>query len=324
MVEIEVGPHVDEVPVVDAGSANAVLIDTKAQLANEMQRRGGRGAEAGDVAGVGRNLRLHQDDVQGWFKWLGAEARRGGKCLRHPFDAPGLTLRSQTVASKRISRLGIGTYLRRPIKVAVVASLAILAPTRSTPAAGLDPAERLITPGLPAGTPTQQVAQNPSEVLALPFAAEAVPNNYPCLPNNVARASFMSEPGMAIVRECGLDAERETAEARRARNMHRGRCYVNASAGGLQYWHLGARGAIDLNTHQFSAENTKPDSMIQVYSLRARKGLACGFEVVGNLGFVANTSPWVSGADLRWARPTPGPSTASQAIGSGRCLSRPA
>jgi hypothetical protein len=56
----------------------------------------------------------------------------------------------------------------------------------------------------------------------------------------------------------------------------------SASVGAVQYWLL-ATGAVDPNTRQFSAEHTNPDSMIQVYSLRARNGLSNGFEVAGNL-----------------------------------------
>ena len=92
--------------------------------------------------------------------------------------------------------------------------------------------------------------------------------------------------------------------ARRLRAEPRGELHPrqrDASAGGQQYWHLGTQGPIDPNTHAFSVANTNPDSLLGVYSLKARKGLPYGFEIAGDLGYLANTSLWVGGADLRWA-----------------------
>jgi hypothetical protein len=47
--------------------------------------------------------------------------------------------------------------------------------------------------------------------------------------------------------------------------------------------------------------NSSPDSLIQIYSINARKGLPLGFELVGSLGYVANTSLWIGGGDIRWS-----------------------
>jgi hypothetical protein len=80
--------------------------------------------------------------------------------------------------------------------------------------------------------------------------------------------------------------------------------HINADATdstGTQYWHLGTQGATDPATNKFSIVNNAPDSILQVYSLKARKGLPFGFEVTGALGYLANTSLWVGGADLHWA-----------------------
>lgn len=41
--------------------------------------------------------------------------------------------------------------------------------------------------------------------------------------------------------------------------------------------------------------------MLQVYSLKARKGLPLGFELAGSLGYLANSSLWMLGGDVRWA-----------------------
>src|SRR5260221_13430279 len=64
---------------------------------------------------------------------------------------------------------------------------------------------------------------------------------------------------------------------------------------------MGTQGSVDPNPKFFSDKNNSPDSLLQVYTLKARKGLPFGFELAGALGTVANTSMWVTGADVRWA-----------------------
>jgi hypothetical protein len=123
-----------------------------------------------------------------------------------------------------------------------------------------------------------------------------------CVPNNVAWANMMSELGMAIA-PTAFHSARTTGLGGFSLSLEASFTHINAdaSAGGVQYWHKGTQGPMDPNTHAFSIENTSPDSIIGVYSLNARKGLAYGFEIAGDLGYVANTSLWVGGADLRWA-----------------------
>jgi len=123
-----------------------------------------------------------------------------------------------------------------------------------------------------------------------------------CVPNNVAWANMMSELGMAIA-PTAFHAARTTGLGGFALSLETSFTHINAdaTAGGVQYWHKGTEGPVDPNSHAFSIENTTPDSILGVYSLKARKGLAYGFEIAGDLGYLANTSLWVGGADLRWA-----------------------
>jgi hypothetical protein len=67
-----------------------------------------------------------------------------------------------------------------------------------------------------------------------------------------------------------------------------------------QYWHLGTQGAVDQQKN-FSIVNNAPDALMQLYSLRARKGLPFGFEITASLGALSNTTMWVTGADIRWS-----------------------
>jgi hypothetical protein len=144
----------------------------------------------------------------------------------------------------------------------------------------------------------QQIAQNTAAYQNAPgFPAIAA-----CLPNNVAWANLMSELGMAIA-PSAFHAARTTGLGGFALSVEATYTHINSnnSAGGLQYWHLGTQGPTDPNTGKYSTVNADPDSLLQVYTVKARKGLAYGFEITGALGYVANTSLWVGGADIHWA-----------------------
>jgi hypothetical protein len=54
----------DQVPIVEAGAANRVLVDPKTELADQVQRTQGGGAKPRNIAGVGGNFGLHQHDVK--------------------------------------------------------------------------------------------------------------------------------------------------------------------------------------------------------------------------------------------------------------------
>jgi hypothetical protein len=170
----------------------------------------------------------------------------------------------------------------------------------------MDPTpERLVLQpaGLPSGQTCQSIAANPQTAAS----AGIFPNALACRPDNMAFANMVSELGFAIAptafhpaRTTGVGGFALTLEA----------SYTKINAGGestapdgtkTQYWHAGSQGSIDPNTKKFSIVNNSPDSMLQVYALKARKGLPFGFEVAGALGTVANTSLWVTGADVRWA-----------------------
>jgi hypothetical protein len=160
-------------------------------------------------------------------------------------------------------------------------------------------------PGLPTGTSCQSIAANPEQVLHAPFPTGATPSEarYACLPNNVAWSNLMSELGMAIAPPM-LHPARTTGYGGFTLSLEATFTHINADAvdgTGTAYWHQGTQGTVDPNTHQFSTQNRSPDSFIQVYSIKARKGLPFGFEIAGVLGYVANTSLWVGGGDVRWA-----------------------
>jgi hypothetical protein len=196
--------------------------------------------------------------------------------------------------------------LRRHWKVAVtVAVLAAVAPARSARAADMDPApERLYLepPGIPAGQSCQQIAQNPQQFLD--NHPGLVPASFSCVPNHVAWANLMSELGFALA-PSAFHPARTTGLGGFALSLEASFAHINADAVDgtthTQYWHAGTQGPVDTGKNQFSVVNKSPDSILQIYTVKARKGLAYGFEITGALGYVANTSLWVGGADLHWA-----------------------
>jgi hypothetical protein len=201
--------------------------------------------------------------------------------------------------------------LRRHWKVAVVLASSAVALGQTAPAhaGGLDPTpDRLYlnSPGVPAGLSCQDVAQHLTGSGAQQFLDDhkgLMPNSATCLPNNVAWANLMSELGYAIA-PSAFHPARTTGFGGFALSLEASFAHINADAldrTGTQYWHAGTRGPVDPNSQNFSVVNKNPDSILQIYSIKARKGLPYGIEIAGVLGYVANTSLWVGGADVHWA-----------------------
>lgn len=194
-------------------------------------------------------------------------------------------------------------------RVGVVAGAAfalVLGWTRPAAAGPMDPTpERLVLQpgGLPANQTCGSIAQNPE----LAVGAGSRPNDLACRPNNVAFRNMMSELGFAMAptsfypaRTTGLGGFALTLEASFT-HINADKSVDNPDGTKTQYWHLGTRGKTDPNTKSFQGTNDEPDSLLQIYMLKARKGLPLGFEIVGALGFMANTTMWVMGGDVRWA-----------------------
>ncbi|HVJ19292.1 MAG TPA: hypothetical protein VM686_27925 [Polyangiaceae bacterium] len=65
------------------------------------------------------------------------------------------------------------------------------------------------------------------------------------------------------------------------------------------YWENGTQGTRDPNTNQASIRNSSPQSLLQLYSLKFRKGFGFGLELTGAVGFMPKTSILSGGADVR-------------------------
>ena len=184
-------------------------------------------------------------------------------------------------------------------------TLLLLVAPREAHAGEMDPApERFVTQpaNLPPGQTCQSIAANPGALVS----AGLRPADFPCRPDNASFRNMVSELGFAIApnafypaRTTGIGGFAVSLEASFTRiSPNR---TASEAGGNAPYWHLGTRGAPDPSTKQFPAINGSPDSLLQIYAIKARKGLPLGFEIAGSLGTIANTSMWTFGGDLRWS-----------------------
>ncbi|MFT3770090.1 MAG: hypothetical protein QM820_32070 [Minicystis sp.] len=67
------------------------------------------------------------------------------------------------------------------------------------------------------------------------------------------------------------------------------------------YWINGTEGPQDPSTKNFSVRNKEPPGMMQLYTFKIRKGFPFGIELTGNFGYLAQTSIYTLGADVRWS-----------------------
>ncbi len=207
----------------------------------------------------------------------------------------------------------MGSFARAPLRLTVACGfvgslLASLLVSTSAFAGGMDPTpERLVLQPKVGGKVQapgfcQGVAANPG----LAAKANALPDQLACSPDNVAFKNLVSELGFALAPST-MRSARTTGFGGFVLSLEASYTHINADAtskgsdGSLtQYWHAGTQGSVDANGN-YSTANNSPDSLIGVYTLKARKGLPFGFELDGALGYVSNTSLWTIGADLHWA-----------------------
>lgn len=194
----------------------------------------------------------------------------------------------------------------RAIPNALLFSASLLALAADAAADGMDPApDRLILqpPRLPSGQTCQSIAANPE----LAVAAGVSPNSLPCMPDNVAFKNYVSDLGFAIAPNAFHPAH-TTGYGGFALTFDFSFAKVNAdatstAADGTQrkFWQDATVGPRDPTTKAFGAKNANPDSVLGIYSLKARKGLPLGFELGASVGWIGSSSLWVLGTDLRWS-----------------------
>jgi hypothetical protein len=119
------------------------------------------------------------------------------------------------------------------------------------------------------------------------------PDYQPCRPDNAAFHRLASQYAFAFAptamhsaRSTGIGGWHVAIEA----------AYTSIDSG-ASYWKSGSRGAGALADG--NVENRNPASVLQLYSLKLRKGLGYGIEVAAQTGFMPQTTIWNAGADIR-------------------------
>jgi hypothetical protein len=118
-----------------------------------------------------------------------------------------------------------------------------------------------------------------------------------CGIDNLAFAKLVAQYGFAIA-PSGMHSARTTGFGGFELAIEADYTKIDSSA---DYWKNGTQGADDTSTKKSSIRNPSPDSMLQVYNLKIRKGFPFGFELQGNVGYMAHTSIITIGSDVRWS-----------------------
>lgn len=118
-----------------------------------------------------------------------------------------------------------------------------------------------------------------------------------CQPDNDAFINLVNQYGMAIAPSAMYPAD-TTGYGGFEISVEGTYTSVNGKA---DYMVRGTRGTPDPTTGQAARENVSPASMLQVYSLRIRKGFGFGIETGLQFGVIPHTSMISGGADLRLA-----------------------
>jgi hypothetical protein len=114
-----------------------------------------------------------------------------------------------------------------------------------------------------------------------------------CLPDNAAFHRLVSQYGFAFApsamhsaRTTGVGGWHVAIEA----------AYTGIDSG-ASYWKSGSRGSASLGDG--NTENSSPAKILQLYSVKLRKGFGYGFEIAAQTGFMPQTSMWNAGVDIR-------------------------
>ncbi|HEY4102833.1 MAG TPA: hypothetical protein VGM44_03045 [Polyangiaceae bacterium] len=118
-----------------------------------------------------------------------------------------------------------------------------------------------------------------------------------CSPDNVAFKRLVNQLGFAFAPDA-MHSARTTGYG--GFNLSLEATYTKIS-NDADYWKRGTQGPVDPSTNQPSITNASPQSLLQQYSLKLRKGFGFGLEVTGVVGFMPKTSIINGGADVRLA-----------------------
>jgi hypothetical protein len=119
----------------------------------------------------------------------------------------------------------------------------------------------------------------------------------PCGRDDAAFAKLVAQYGAAIA-PSAMHSARTTGYGGFELAIEGGFTTIDKDA---SYWQKGTEGPQDQTSKRFSVVNKEPPGMMQLYTFKIRKGFPFGIELTGNFGYLAQTSIYTLGADVRWS-----------------------
>jgi hypothetical protein len=185
--------------------------------------------------------------------------------------------------------------MRARLALALAFGLVPLLGSREGAAEPLDPAlERLVLPPEGDLRPCKDQLGHYDENADIPGSFQG--GKFPsCLPDNVAFKKLISQYAFAFA-PTAMHSARTTGFGGFHLSIEGNYTTISSDE---DYWHFGTQGTRDAITNEASVENTSPPSLLQLYSLKFRKGFGFGLEITGAVGFMPQTSIVSGGADVR-------------------------
>ena len=119
----------------------------------------------------------------------------------------------------------------------------------------------------------------------------------PCGLDQAGFVQLISQYGAAIA-PTGMHAARTTGYGGFELAIEGAFTSIDSTA---SYWINGTQGVQDPSTKRFSTSNPNPPGWLQLYQLKITKGFPFGFELTGAFGYLAQSSIYTIGADVRWS-----------------------
>ena len=116
-----------------------------------------------------------------------------------------------------------------------------------------------------------------------------------CGPNNAAFAKLISQLG-TVIAPTAMHSGRTTGFGSFHLTFEGAFTAIDSDA---TYWKDGTRGPQDPGNKKYSVRNGSPASLMQLYSVKIRKGFPFGLELAAQVGTLAQTSIITGGADIR-------------------------
>jgi hypothetical protein len=120
-------------------------------------------------------------------------------------------------------------------------------------------------------------------------------NGSACVANNAAFGKLINQLGVVIA-PTAMHSARTTGFGSFHLTFEGAFTGIDSDA---SYWQDGTRGPQDPANKKFSVRNSSPASLMQLYSVKVRKGFPFGLEVAAQVGTLAQTNIITGGADIR-------------------------